>query len=522
MSKFWPAWALVGVLAVLAVWLIPGHAFDDDEFQHLHLAWLIGGGTTPYVDVWEHHLVALHALAALPARWCDGISALYLGRVFGALMMALSVAMWWRVLRHREYSMGATAGALALMVLVPMYALKFHEVRPATAATALHAVAAWLIVVRGSDHNGAAGRRSVVWAGLAIGGMILCSQKMIYAAAGLFVAQWLIRGWRSAFAMTLVSAACGVGYVLAMLGLGALDAMIEQVVITNMGWRRSFSPAGYFGELYQTAGPFLALAVVGLVAGRVDRQHMAVGAMLLGAMLLVVVLPVPFRQAWLPLFGPLAWFAAWTWDRLRVAVPNWQLAVLVMACALPSVLGLWRQMEHAPTEDLARMRRVAALAGDGRPVFDGRGLLFWHPHVGHHACMHEGIQLMIDVDAYAAETIAALEAAHYPPVIMDYRVKAMPNAITAFIADHYLPHAEDEQVLLPGLRVSRTRLRGQGVLVEVPIAGTWRITYTGGGLQVDDQAVTSGDRLELEQGSYRVRARGFVSDVEMVVEQYRE
>ena len=66
---FW----LAGVSLVLGpfLWrlqLLMVRAFDADELQHLHSAWLVSEGFLPYRDYFQHHTPGLHYLLG-PLFW---------------------------------------------------------------------------------------------------------------------------------------------------------------------------------------------------------------------------------------------------------------------------------------------------------------------------------------------------------------------------------------------------------------------------------------------------------------------
>ena len=505
MTRWTVAVAAAGCLG-LALWSALGHPFDDDEFQHLHLAWSLWHGYLPYRDLFEHHLVFSHLLAAPLVGPAQGVWPLFALRLVGVGCLLATLWLWARVARAWDLRVPAIAGAALLVGAVPMLVLKTTEVRPAVPALLAHAACAWWLLTAGTRPW-----RGVV-AGLFAGAMILCSQKFVYAAVGLWTAAWLVHGWRCAAAMALSATGSGAAWLLGCLAAGNLGPMWDQVVVTNLHWKRSFSPGIYLTALYRSAGPLLALAALGAIE-RNDRRRWALLAILAGAVLQVALVPVPFRQTFLPLFGPLLVLAALALDRLGRRLPAWAVAGLVVAGCIPGVTALADQVAPGHAEDRARMRRVDAMLPPGAPVFDGRGLVFWRPHVGHHALMHEGIQLMLDEERYAAETVAALRAAGHPLVIRDYRVEAMPQRIRDFLQEHYLPHPDDRALLVPGVQVPRSRLRRRGGTVALPVGGQWHVSWRGGGLLIDDVPVDDGTVLPLAAGEHRLQPRGPVTDL---------
>src|SRR5689334_19391169 len=56
--------ALIAFVFAIRLWLLRFREFDPDEFQHLHAAWNIAHGLTPYRDYFEHHMPTLHFMLA--------------------------------------------------------------------------------------------------------------------------------------------------------------------------------------------------------------------------------------------------------------------------------------------------------------------------------------------------------------------------------------------------------------------------------------------------------------------------
>ena len=64
--------AAILVLLVVCGAYLRTVAFDDDEFQHAHVAWLIRNGQVPHADFFEHHFTAYHALLSVVFLPGDG------------------------------------------------------------------------------------------------------------------------------------------------------------------------------------------------------------------------------------------------------------------------------------------------------------------------------------------------------------------------------------------------------------------------------------------------------------------
>ena len=93
---FW----LAGVFLILGpfLWrlqLLMVRAFDADELQHLHSAWLVSEGFLPYRDYFQHHTPGLHYLLG-PLFWLRDVKTDAAGALRNKILMETMnvVAPW--------------------------------------------------------------------------------------------------------------------------------------------------------------------------------------------------------------------------------------------------------------------------------------------------------------------------------------------------------------------------------------------------------------------------------------------
>ncbi|MBN1673443.1 MAG: glycosyltransferase family 39 protein [Kiritimatiellae bacterium] len=508
------ALALLG----LAVVIVARHAFDDDEFQHAHVAWLIGQGATPYVDFFEHHMPLYHLLLApvFGAGRADGPWPLFVLRAISLLCGGAVLVLVYRLACRSGAGRWAALAAVWLLASVPMFALKVLEARPgAPAVCLLLGATALVLAVRCRG-------RALVAAGVLGGLAVQCSQKFVFAGLGLFVCVWLVHGFRAALLFACSAAASAVPLLGWLAARGALGEFYRHVLVMNVRWLHRFPPSGYLFEAFATAGPLVVLGVLGLVRAAAQRDRRAAGlaAVLTGGLAGLWVMPEPFRQAFLPVFPVLALGAARLIGDLIRSVGHDSpllapaLAVFVAVSAWPGLVGLVEALAVTHAADVAAMHRLADLDPGGTHVFDGRGLVFYRRHVGRYACMHEGILMMLDAGRYAEHVIDALDRCGLPPVVRDYRVMKMPGPILAFLDEHYLP-VGDGPIWTAGLKVDRARLTGAGAAIHVRAAGLYRATWAGGGVRLDGCPLVNGGQVDLTAGAHRVKADGFVGNLEL-------
>lgn len=493
--------AFLLLLTLTALGLTRHLAFDDDEFQHAHMARLISRGEVPHRDFFEHHLPLYHLLHAPLMAGDPGPERILTLRSVSVLWMILTL---WLLRRTAVDRLGAeSAGPLILLALSPVFFVKMIEVRPEGFALCCGALSLWAL--------GGKSPRPVL-AGLAAGAMVMASQKFVFLAAGLFLLCLLERPGRETLRFALAGAVFplvpGTWYAAA----GALPAAWDHLVVMNVNWKESFSPGMYGGLIWRTSGPLAALALVGWLAGTDHALRRASLVLTLAGLAGVLAVPIPFRQTFLMLFPGLFLAAAQGWCSLaeRIDAPRLRrglAAAFVAAGALPALAEIAREGRDSLAEDLEIMRR--AERDTAGPVFDGRGLLFWRAHVGFYPWMHEGLLMMLDGETYARDTLEALERAGWPPLIRDYRVDLMPESLRVSLADRYVPPEGDDPFHRFGLRVDRSRLAG-GAALEIPVSGRWLADWTGGSVTLEDETLEPGGVVTLQAGPARVEARGFV------------
>jgi MFS family permease len=523
-----PALACAGYV-LLAVVICSGYmlfgAFDDDEFQHVHFSWLIRHGSTPYVDFFEHHSPAYHLMLS-PLAWLgSGRRLIFLYRTASVMSLLGALALTYLLCRRETgRNLPALFGVTALLT-VPMFLVKMIEARPASPA--LLCMAAALYLVFGFEPGSKRARRRVFFAGILTGLMILLSPKYAFTAAGLLLAAGIVHGGTSVGYFLVGMVASAIPLFLWLCGRGAMGGFIESVALLSLKWKRHFPAAGYLVEGFLSAGPLIAVGIAGflsMICLRARRRRaIAYVSVLAGSIAGIFISPIPFRQMYLPVWPMFAVGAAWLLrelfdsdaDRagLRVGI-----GVLLVAFVAPGIATFSRLYSHSNVEDLQLMQRVEEIDPSGGPVFDGRGLMFYRPHVGRHACMHEGILMMLDAGEYSRSVLSALGEAGLPTVIADYRVDQMPEGVRDFIARRYRPDALDVRVMVPGVSIDRAQLAGGPAVMKIEVTGTYQANWQGPGVVlIDGLALSNGGELQMGAGKHAVEASGFIMGCEITL-----
>lgn len=511
-----------------AVWLFAlAHPFDDDEFQHAHMAWLMHHGHKPYVDFFEHHLPAYHGALRGLYGFGGGRFSLFTFRLasWASLMGVLAVVF--RLLRRHGVSAGAAGLATLLAAASPIFLFKMIEARPAAPAMLCYTLSLALAMSPPPPPTRRGAARAALFpalpCGLMAGLMVVFSHKFALLAAGPAAA--VLLGWGMPGLL-----AYGLGCLVAPVvgaGLAAsadiLPSLVECVFVQSLAWRYRFEPTGYLLAFWRESAVLILLGGAGVLAAlgfdRSRRQALVLLLNLLLALVTIRSIPVPHRQVFAPLPILLAIGAGAMFELLARSVasaPGRIAAALVLAAGamLPALDTVARDVRAGGVRgDLARMAAAEATASER--FFDGRGLMYYRMHTGRHACMHEEILSMLDADLYAAETLEAIESAGFPTVVFDYRVARLPSAIHDFVRRHYAPIGDD--LYVAGARLDRGAFAGGEARFRVPVSGVYRVSWRGGPLRCDGRPLPQGAEAALAAGEHRLAAEGFADRFEALL-----
>ncbi len=160
-------------LGVLAAWAATIRV-DSDEVEHLHCAWLVSQGLTPYRDFWQNHSPLLYyLLAPLVARFHSPAVLLFSRAVAGFLFLLVAAAAGW--LTWRVFGDRAAAALSVLMVLALGVRVEAAWIRPDQLANLLALVSLALSCATPPS------RRTVLLAGAAFGLALSFSPKPFLA-----------------------------------------------------------------------------------------------------------------------------------------------------------------------------------------------------------------------------------------------------------------------------------------------------------------------------------------------------
>ncbi len=339
---------------------------EDDEFQHLHMAWRIGQGQVPYRDFFELHPPLWHFVIAPIVRNLHTTSQMPFVqlRLAHALVLPIILLIGYRILRRLMPPAPAAVGA-GLFLISSAFGFAWFDVRPDWFALAYLLAAIAMLVPRSQvPISDRVTLYRFVVAGVLIGIACGLTQKAWFISLG-FLA-WLIaigqfgrsrdeRRQRMVRAVALIAAGATVGLLLlAYFGLrrGAGD-LIEDTLLVHLGAPRERGFAGYFRASAAPGAGLIALGLIGMLttlrrfrAECADAGVRGLLAMLgLFGTIAYLLTPAPFEQSYL--------FLICTWQSLLAAVLIWDVV------RDPDVV---RQAYDAPARKRVVIATLAALA----------------------------------------------------------------------------------------------------------------------------------------------------------------
>lgn len=260
------------VTAVIALRLAYAHHCNlaYDEYQHMHIVYLVAQGQTPFVDFFAHHTPLFHyfAAAVLPLRaptFDSMITARCLSLAFHGLTI-IAAGLWARAIAGGAAAL-TVAALLAGNVCFFIWGTRTYT---DTYAAPLLVLAAWML----STRVGQPLRYAV--AGVCLGLAVLTSQKAVFAGLAALAVVALrglrdrhVAAQRHALYIDLAAAVAGAAVALmvlfALLGTGGVEAMLRDAVFLNLHWKARHFPRHELAMLFASDAFIYVVAGIGVV-----------------------------------------------------------------------------------------------------------------------------------------------------------------------------------------------------------------------------------------------------------------
>ena len=452
-SKLFPILGL-GLLLCLAAsamgWLALHRAFDPDEFQHLQLAWLIGQGTVPYLEVFEHHTPLYHYLLApflmAPALTTspDAAVAAVLGARLGGVALSLVLLLQTFFLTRKLASPAAGLLAAALLAGVTVFIEKGIEIRP-DQLSIIFVLAAVMVLASTKLST----RNKMLLSGLLTALAVLAGQKALMSAPGLALAAffyhsgkplragvknvlWQITGGLMVFVPTLAFFA----------SQGALDAFIHDNFLLGSNWPRDPMNLVWIVYRFLRLEPLLAiLAATGLVLTWRDRRFLPITAPLLALIVMMPAFPVVQRQYLLMLLPFMSVLGGWALNHLvihqrKILIPA---ALAILLAHMVSVAAYESQRPN--DQELNTLRTVITQSPPDSTILRSWsvGAAFRKPAFRYFSLNGEFQSLLTPADIKDLEAILQNPTTAPALIEMDEAMRAMPAPIVTLIEKGWGP-----------------------------------------------------------------------------------
>jgi 4-amino-4-deoxy-L-arabinose transferase-like glycosyltransferase len=451
--------AIAGFLLV-RVLLLPHRVLDPDELEHAHAAWSVSRGLRLYQDFFEHHTPWYYYLLRPFFRWFavdqsfdSAVHFLFFGRALSLALTIPSLVLTWWIGRLWRDSRNGLLSAL-LLVGQAFFMQKTLEMRPDVLALPFYllALACLLRGIRSDERW-----RWFAGAGLALGGAIMCTQKMLFALPGLtagLALWWLAADGRrtnlKAIAVFFLTVPIpGLITLAAFARQGAAGAFITNNFLLNARWKSM--PTDNIYRLVVSSAPILVLGLIGVVraAMRGEQRRRDAGDLLLGCTLIglfagLLAIPVAQRQYYLMPLPLACLFAADTLlaavDRAAERVRPALLALLLVPLSIMPVRSLMEAHRLNNERQLAQLRQVFETTKPNDQVMDGwQGLGVFRPHPFYYYFFHaELLQMLLPEEREAI--LSDLETGRVRPklIALDSHLRSLGPRFMAVVQQHYV------------------------------------------------------------------------------------
>lgn len=544
--------ALIG--GFLFVWFQVGlwKWIDEDEFAHLHAAWLVSQGQLPYRDFFYFYSPVILLLLGPILLLGQSFVTVYAARL---LMLLVSLATLGLIFLLGKSLRNARVGALAVLTaaVLPVWLEKAVEIRPDNPALLFYLVGLILAVAGWRQRN----QKMLIGSGAMLGLAAITILKMAFGALalGFVFFMLLFKERKSVFRLALWWAAGFAGVFLAfglvLFAFGVLSEGIYSIfqlpreVFSAYGWQfyqpnvgfEHNNPAlfGGFGKNISYLTNVLVwgmalfwLALLGVLRGfgKAESRHELVifigpPVTLFGAAI-IFLYNMSLLQYFLPLVPLIAIsfadFSLTVFDWLKVnfrplAYVGFALLLLVFYAAFWKVAPrkyIWRES----LVDLELLKDISAISQPDDPWFDMTGRALFRPD-GYYVCC-AGFPLFAGFLSRPLPNFTdSLIANQNKFIIGGHRINLLSVEERGFLAENYLPLVVLEggpaepgyvtllrQISVAGKKMSVSGTREFFLITSGPYRVFWQpesVTQ----IRLDGRAVRPGVYM-LSQGDHRV------------------
>jgi Dolichyl-phosphate-mannose-protein mannosyltransferase len=478
---------------------------NADELQHLHAAWMVSQGLTPYLDFWENHTPLLYYIAApvLAASHQEIASILFLRAILSVAGIGILLLVYW-IARASQRDRFTSLVAALLLAYSSIFMQKTIEFRPDQPLVICWLLGLWF-VIRSSTEN----KQWWFLGGLFVGTGMLFTPKalMCYAALVLFIIAMRLP-LRTLLKRIIL---CSTGFIIPILVLAlffypqeALAPLIQLTLLDNFHYPDLRRPS-FLLSIPNLS--FLLLGFAGMILSfRKNKNEILLVPALFLFVSLVFLLPSTFSQSALTFLPLFAIYGAVTFKEVREPKPKVVLILFVVLAAviIPFVsLLLTNPLRATNREQFELISFLVNHIGPEERVFDGNAAYIFRRQAYFYGSLVQGVRYRIKNGTIAERIPESLIKNQCKLLIFDDRVSDLPQEIQNFIRLNYLA-LNKMDIFVAGKELAAENFSGNSATFRIEIPASYKIDISPSQtFEIDDRLYTS--PLQLNRGVHRIR-----------------
>ena len=469
---------------ILRAALTINRELDIDEFQHLHVAWMVSRHYILYKDFWDNHTPLFYYLLLPLFRFCREGSGLVLTARVMMSLTALGILYLTYALARIDHDRLTSFLAVLILSYMVIFVEKSIEVRPDQLVVILWLASLWLSIKALSSRE----RLRFFFAGFLLGVAYLFSPKSLLPCAALsftfLVLSFLQSSQPALLRFLKIQTIFTLGFLipvgvclLLFYQAGTLKEMFTSTVLDNFTYPNIYRPT-YLLKLRNIC--FLLLALAGLIIhlSKLRKSPLLAHAshimLLLPTLFLLViflfVMTAPYAQSAL-LFAPV--LAIYCAIALRKSIDGmlrhgqnpdddkskgfslnakhllFFMSTVAAGLVIPCTMLLLKDHPFNRTNagQFQRMEYVLHLTQPTDVVFDGKSAYIFRPQAYFYSALYYAIVWRIEQGDIKQDIPQSLIRTDCRVIIYDERVATLPPSVQLFLKANYEPSAVPEVYL---------------------------------------------------------------------------
>jgi len=513
--------------------------FNEDEIEHLHVAYLISSGEIPYVDFFEHHLPVFHYLVSLMVQIIENPkNMIFLMRT---LMFICVIFIFFITYKIGGKLFNKNTALLSLFFLASniLFFEKSLEIRPDVPQTLLWVISFYTLIM---------GFRKKSYYCMSISGLLLgfaftLTQKTVYVLAPVLLTffVWCIFKTKiydfmkriKLFFLYLIAFSIPVAILfLYFYSIGAFKVFFDWNFVKATIWDREIYPWDYMIRTMRQNSPFwvfgLGYSLFHFLRKFKNWKNQPEELLMpLSVFLLIVALLLtsgPYRQTYMPILPIVAIFAGRCFDRginfLRglkgghsLSIPF--ILILFFAFTIPPFGEIAGETKVDNQKQLNLIDFIHNITEPEDSVFDGLGYGIYRPSAFYFHMLSAGVINMMGRENREEKIIESIIDNNTKVMVYDYRVKNyLPDATKNFLLENFVP-VGFLGVFVTGKDLDRDFLVNSNGFFNLISDGYYKVVVNGieNKISVDGNMLEKNNSIYLKKGNHKIAISGFYDNV---------